>query len=184
MSSSTLTTTQPGDAPTEDPHSVRPARELRRTLRVLKHDDTFAVLDEYGDAAGSPTNSEGLYHAGTRMMSLCRLLVGGERPLLLGSSLSDDNTVLMVDMANASSGDTPADTLHIARSVFVWAGSLYQRIRLTNYGSTAVSIEVKLELAADFVDVFEVRGETRARRGRREPDRVGDGELVATYVGL
>src|SRR4051812_6732598 len=73
---------------------------LERRPRILKHGDTFAVFDHYGDiieAIGSP---EGLYHNDTRYLSSFDLLIDGYKPLLLSSNLQDDNAALTVDCAN------------------------------------------------------------------------------------
>ncbi len=172
------------DSRAQSPHSVRPARELPRTLRVLKHGDTFAVLDELGDAGATEKSSEGLYHLGTRFLSTCRLFVGGRPPLLLGSALSDDNTLLAVDMANAATEQMPADTVHIARTALVYAGTFYQRITISNYGDAEVTFDVTLELDADFLDIFEVRGSKRGRRGAREPAEVHERSILFRYEGL
>ena len=68
--------------------------------RVLKHGDTFGVFDLHGDI-NAPENAEhGLYHAGTRFLSRFELLLGRRRPLLLSSTISEDNSVLVVDLTN------------------------------------------------------------------------------------
>jgi hypothetical protein len=41
--------------------------------QVLKHGDTFAVFDHYGDITPGGLGEEGLYHEGTRYLS-CLLL--------------------------------------------------------------------------------------------------------------
>src|SRR5512135_1700935 len=72
--------------------------ELR--TRILKHGDTFAVLNHFGDMidGGSP---DGLYHQDTRFLSRLELRLNGDHPLLLSSNPAEDSSVLPVDLANS-----------------------------------------------------------------------------------
>ena len=60
----------------------------------MKHADTFAVFDHNGDALAGPGSPEGIYHRDTRYLSHLYLTVDGHRPLLLSSTIRDDNAVL------------------------------------------------------------------------------------------
>jgi glycogen debranching enzyme len=159
--------------------------------QVLKEGETFAVLDRFGDIAPVGMGSLGLYHEGTRFLSFLSLRVGGERPLLLSSSVKSDNTLLVVDLSNPDIAVPGRDevglcrgTLHIAREFLLWRGVAYQRLRFVNYGSERVSTTVSLMFDADFADLFEVRGTRRPRRGEiLEPVVTSDG-LVLGYLGL
>ncbi len=68
--------------------------------RVLKQGETFAVFDRYGDIQALGLGEQGLYHEGTRFLSRFVLRVGRNRPLLLSSTVRDDNTLLTVDLTN------------------------------------------------------------------------------------
>jgi len=97
---------------------VHPGREsLDDGVRILKHGDTFAVFDRHGDAhAGRSTH--GIYHAGTRHLSQLILEIGGDRPLLLKSTISPDNLLLAIDLTNPDlRGEciADADTVHVFR---------------------------------------------------------------------
>ena len=48
--------------------------------RVLKHNETFAVFDRYGDVQALGLGEQGLYHEGTRFLSRCVLRLGRDRP--------------------------------------------------------------------------------------------------------
>src|SRR5579871_4102711 len=67
-------------------------------IRVLKNDDTFAVFDRFGDIHQVGTGEQGIYYQGTRFLSLLELQVNGQRPLLLNSSVREDNSLLTVDL--------------------------------------------------------------------------------------
>src|SRR3954451_3283004 len=71
-----------------------------RRPRTLKHGDTFAVFDHNGDALAGLGSPEGLFHRDTRHLSHLFLTIGGRRPLLLSSTLRDDNATLTCDLTN------------------------------------------------------------------------------------
>src|SRR2546423_13408627 len=68
--------------------------------RVLKHGDTFAVFDHHGDVVAAEGGEHGLYHHGTRFLSIFEVLLAGRRPLLLSSTVSDDNLLFAADLTN------------------------------------------------------------------------------------
>src|SRR5579871_5990761 len=148
----------------EDPYYIvagSPRADERR--RVLKHGDTFGVFDRYGDIRSDELGDEGLYHNGTRFLSLSLLALGKGRPLFLSSTIREDNDLLAVDLTNpdfAPGGEVlvPRGTLHIARSRLLWDGTCYERLVVKNYGLAPIEVSIGLRFAADFVDLFEVRG--------------------------
>src|SRR5262245_39018262 len=68
--------------------------------RVLKHGDTFGVFDQRGDIVPAETSEQGLYHDGTRFLSRLELVLERRRPLLLSSTITDDNAAFTIDMTN------------------------------------------------------------------------------------
>ena len=66
--------------------------------RVLLHGDTFAVFDRYGDIHPVGFGQQGLFHKDTRYLSDLCLLINGHRPLLLSSTLQDNNALLTADL--------------------------------------------------------------------------------------
>ena len=62
------------------------ARADERT-RVLKHGETFAVFDRFGDLPASNAGDYGLYHGGTRYLSRSELRIEGQHSLLLSSTI-------------------------------------------------------------------------------------------------
>jgi glycogen debranching enzyme len=157
--------------------------------RVMKHGETFAIFDQFGDIVPFGLGEQGLYHGGTRYLSRLELRLNGERPLLLSSGVREDNLLFVIDLTNP---DIPLDAnqvfrrdiLHLFRSVFLWEGACYQRLRLTNHGLDPVTLSLTQRFGADFADIFEVRGTTRPRRGRMLPARSRDATLVLGYEGL
>src|SRR5438034_3361973 len=67
--------------------------------RILKHGDTFAVLNHFGDVAGDRGSPDGLYHYDTRHLSQLELYLNDDRPLLLRANPGEDNALLTLDLA-------------------------------------------------------------------------------------
>jgi len=158
-------------------------------VRVLKHGETFAVFDRYGDSRPVGLGEEGIYHEGTRFLSRLELRLGNTRPLLLSSTVRDDNTLLAVDLTNPDirAGDqvtVPRGTLHLFRSKFLWQAVCYERLIIMNHGLTPVKVTLSLSFAADFDDIFEVRGIKRAKKGRYLPEHVHKNAVMLAYEGL
>jgi glycogen debranching enzyme len=161
------------------------------TTRVLKHDDTFGVFDQYGDVDSRERPDEGVYYQGTRFLSCLRLKLLRSRPLLLSSTIRRDNVLLGADLTNpdiCSEGKVilPRGTLHVYRTQFLWRDRLYLSLRVRNYALTPVQISFGLEFTADYADIFEVRGQKREHRGVLHEPRIEapDGKIVLTYQGL
>lgn len=176
--------------PAPNPFYIQAPLPLADELtRVLKHGDTFAVFDHYGDVKPTDFGEEGLYHNGTRFLSCLLLLLDKNRPLFLSSAVKEDNDLLTVDLTNPDllEGDhiaVPHGTVHIFRSKFLWGAACYEHVRLRNFGMTAVQVSFSLHFRADFADIFEVRGTHRGRHGRHLGATVSKSEVVLAYEGL
>src|SRR5215813_10150348 len=68
--------------------------------QVLKHGETFAVFDHYGDIKPGGLGEEGLYHEGTRYLCCLLLQMEGGRPFFLSSTVRDENDQLAVALTN------------------------------------------------------------------------------------
>jgi glycogen debranching enzyme len=157
--------------------------------QVLKQGETFAVFDRYGDMQALGLGEQGLYHEGTRFLSRFVLRLGSGRPLLLSSTVREDNALLTVDLTNpdfAIDGQVavPRGTLHIFRNKFLWQGTYYERLQIYNYGLMPVDFPLYLQCDGDFVDIFEVRGLRREHRGRKLEAVVKHDGIVLGYAGL
>ena len=166
--------------------AVGPASRPRRTL---KHDDSFVVVDSHGDIGASAGGSDGLFHCDTRFVSHFELLVNGMQPLLLGFNTRDDNASLTIDLTNPDLYAEQRlvlskDAVHIVRTIFVFRGTVYQRIALQNYTDRPIDLTLSLVFDSDFADVFEVRGVRRPRRGRIERLVASRSHALLTYQGL
>ncbi|KPH06188.1 amylo-alpha-1,6-glucosidase (plasmid) [Rhizobium acidisoli] len=161
-----------------------------RRPRTLKHGDTFAVFDHNGDALSGPGSPEGLFHRDTRYLSHLYLTITGQRPMLLSSTLRDDNATLTCDLTNPDQFDDKGrlvlghDTIHLRRSRFLWNACCYERLAVRNYDERRQHVRIQIAFDADFADLFEVRGTARARRGRHLPAVIEQDSILLSYIGL
>jgi glycogen debranching enzyme len=157
--------------------------------RILKHNDTFAMFDHHGDIVNAADNPAGLFHDDTRHLSGFYILIDGHRPLLLSSTVHDDNAVLTADLANPDiyNGDElvlSRETLHLIRTKFLWKESCHERISVQNFDQKAHQSRMVVRFDADFADLFEARGIKRDRRGVRTVTKQDDETILFRYVGL
>jgi glycogen debranching enzyme len=157
--------------------------------RVLKRGEAFAILDDFGNAQATRPAAQGLFLDDTRYLSRLALTINGVRPLLLSSFVTEDNSALSVDLTNPDLANPDGSLLakysiHILSTTEVGSDVLFQNLSLCNYGRDAATFQLDVEFAADFVDIFEVRGTPRAGRGKMLPEeQVVDGVVLA-YQGL
>ncbi len=153
---------------------------------VLKNGDMFMVGDAVGNVTGA---SEGLFFNDTRMLSHFRLCVGGRALSLLGAAVGQDNVTFHSNLTNKplppiGGTPTPEGIIHVERARILWQERLYERLRITNYGRKATQMMLRLDLAADFRDMFEVRGIARKARGTMQDPLITDHSVEFRYLGL
>jgi glycogen debranching enzyme len=174
-----------GESPFYIPATGRSAR-LRRTL---KHGDCFAVLDSYGDIGTSQGGPDGLFFCDTRHLSRLELVLNGTLPLLLGSTVRDDNLSMSADLTNPDiyfDGRVvlAKDTIHIVRTVALWEGVAHVRLALRNHGEFPARLGIAFTFDADFADLFEVRGSRRERHGPIQAEVMSAQDVRIACAGL
>ena len=152
---------------------------------ALKDGDTFLVCTDTGDLLDE---ADGMYRDGTRVLSRWFLCLGEGALSLLSAAASQDNVYFVAHLTNQRTamleGGPPFSGIHIERTRFLWRGRLHERIACTNYAQAEVVLPLRMEFAADFRDMFEIRGATRARRGHECEPEVSDTQVSLRYEGL
>ncbi len=169
-------------------HILAASDPVDERTRVLKHGDTFAVFDRYGDIKPGALSEAGLYHGGTRFLSCLLLELERQRPFFLSSTVREENDQLAVALTNPDllrDGELwlPLGALHLALKKFLWRGVCYQQLRVKNHALSAVRTTLAVSFAADFADIFEVRGMKRQARGQDLPPQVGSDRVSVGYRG-
>jgi glycogen debranching enzyme len=157
--------------------------------RVLKYGSMFAVFDRLGDISREGLGEQGIFYEGTRYLSEMGLRLWNERPLLLSSTIEPNNFLFTADLTNldvSRGGDVVIHrgTLHMLRSRFLWRATAYEELQFVNYGMAPVDLPVSIVFAADFADIFEVRGTPRERKGMQLHEDAGENFILLAYAGL
>src|SRR5215204_683379 len=146
---------------TETSTLLTPARERACSEVAVLAGDRFIVADDLGDIAARSTH--GFFAADTRFLSMYALLVNGQRLLPLSARSIRRDTARFY-ATNAPSGALDQGGLGLVREQRL-DGSLHDELVLTNHTPEALSVELSITCAADFLDLFEVR----SLDGRRAP---------------
>ena len=160
--------------------------ELLSKVLAIKEGETFLYSDTEGNLDERPGYGLGLYYQDTRFLSRFRMRISGRDPILLSSS-AERAYMSYIDVTNPDLYEeddlaVPQQTLNIRRMRAI-AGRVYERIRIKNYNSFPVALDVDLEFGADFADIFEVRGLARDVSGHYDPPRVEDRAAEFSYLG-
>ena len=157
--------------------------------RVLKYGRLFSVFDHLGDIQTSGLGEQGLYFEGTRHVSELLLRLWNARPLPLSSVIEANNFLFTADLTNLDVSHLnevviPRGTLHLKRSTFLWHDVCYKEFTIVNYGLSPLLLPFSVTFAADFADIFEVRGMKRQKKGQRLEDQVEKNLVLLSYEGL
>jgi glycogen debranching enzyme len=169
---------------------VPPSASIQERLpRALKSGDAFALLDTHGDAMGAMHGPEGVYYRDTRHLSYWRLTMCGTYPMLLGSSIDERVDALIVDLTNSDIVEDdavviPNDSIHINRATFLFDSCMHERIAVRNFDEHPHRLSLELTLGCDFQDMFEIRGDRRARRGEKLSAICTADSITQRYRGL
>jgi glycogen debranching enzyme len=154
---------------------------------VLSRGNLFCVTNHRGDIAPAGARDLGLFHDDTRHLSYLELFIAGGPPLTLsadthGASSAQIDLTLTDSQFGGFLRD-PQNFLHIRRKQLL-DGEFVEQIMLTNHLRRAIDLWLELRMAADFADVFEVRGARRKRRGGLKPPQHAGDQLIFQYLGL
>jgi glycogen debranching enzyme len=157
---------------------------------TLNYGDTFGIFDRWGDIKQFGTCVQGIYHQGTRFISDMELEINHYRPMLLSSTIKNENEMMSVDLTNPDINEDsnvviPKGTLHISRSKFLQDGACHELIIVYNFGSDSHELNLEVTFDCDFRDIFEVRGMDRKQRGILQPPFASaNNHIVVSYTGL
>ncbi|MEH2123513.1 amylo-alpha-1,6-glucosidase [Nostoc sp.] len=143
--------------------------ERSQPTLTVKDDDLFFVTDTIGNISGCSLNdgnpSMGLFCCDTRFLNRLELQIEGRSPVLLSSTAEKGFSLSVLCTTPRIDDRLKAETIGIRREI-VLNGALFEEIEVSNYSTTTVNFELSISFDADFVDLFEVRGYDREKRGR------------------
>jgi glycogen debranching enzyme len=150
---------------------------------------TFFAATLRGDLMPPGAPQVGLFCDDTRFLSRLELRVNGQEPVVLSSTTmgSDMVRVELTVRGGPMAGDNldlPVNTVYIHREQLLDRDRLYDILDIRNFHDTEVALNIELFFAADFMDIFQVRGLLRGKSGRYFSPQVHDSTVRFFYEGL
>ncbi|MCM0677709.1 amylo-alpha-1,6-glucosidase [Micromonospora phytophila] len=143
------------------------------TVRILDG-NTFVVSEDTGDIEATPSEPTGLFSLDTRFLSTWVLTVNGDRlnPLSYDDLQYYEARFFLVPGLATHYIDAKLSIIR-ERSV---GGSFREQITILNHDEKPVDLEIRMEAASDFADLFQVKDEILNKKGEIytevEPDRL------------
>ncbi|HSP55404.1 MAG TPA: glycogen debranching N-terminal domain-containing protein [Dehalococcoidia bacterium] len=135
-------------------------QDIRDAL-VIRERDLFLLTDTSGRIPSGNTNGYGLYYHDTRYLSTYDLSFSNGRLMVLLATaelgFSSEHVLTNFRMEDLQGRSLPDGSVEIHRTR-VLEDVLEETIQVTNYNSFDIAIKLVLNVAADFADVFVVRG--------------------------
>ena len=139
--------------------------------------NTFVVSDDKGDIEASRTDPTGLFSFDTRFLSRWVLTVNGQR--LTALSTDDLQYFQTRFFLVPGSGTVYVDAkLSVIRQREV-ADGFHEELRVLNHENDPVDLDIRIEAASDFADLFEVKDALK-KKGQYGNEVAGD-SLVLRY---
>lgn len=174
-----------GDGLDHTDEPVREPTDIRHVL-TIKHDGLFMLSDRFGDVVPDDGAALGMYFRDTRFLSRWELRIDDRRPLFLHAE-ADRNYSMLVETTLPNEHITPdgkrkVENLQVSRHRWL-EGGMSEQVRLNNFGMEPRRVRVELRFAADFLDLFEVRGVIRDKRGTMEEPAIDSTSVTLAYRG-
>ncbi|HEY83124.1 MAG TPA: amylo-alpha-1,6-glucosidase [Dehalococcoidia bacterium] len=154
---------------------------------VIKEGNLFLLTDAQGNLPPKSRAGYGFYKGDTRYLSVYDLSFDGVRPAVLLSTAelgySSEHHLTNHAMATLEQKVIPKESLEVRRQRLI-NKCLHETIQVTNFNISQVRVSLRFSFAADFLDIFEVRGERKRPRGRLLRPQVEKDKVIFRYQGL
>ena len=158
-----------------------------RDVLIIREGATTLVTDSVGNVPAGNPSGLGLYHADTRHLSTYNLSLNHIAPVVLLSTaeLGYEMEQVMTNPQLASGdGRRIGKSSTEIRRQRVMSDVVEEHLRITNFNPFPIALDVLYEFAADFADIFDVRGyERHSPRHPAEPE-VGEQSITYSYSGV
>lgn len=152
---------------------------------TLKFDELFLVGQSFTDATHE--SGAGLYLRDTRHLSQLRITINGQPldRLALQPTSSSSAIIISANAGESRHGEEgfPARTVGVEQHIEL-ISDLHNRIAVQSYNEGVRKATIALEAAADFRDLFDIRGFAAWERGASLPVDVNDYEFTLGYKGV
>ncbi|MDT0529901.1 glycogen debranching N-terminal domain-containing protein [Micromonospora sp. DSM 115977] len=155
----------------------------QNTVRILDG-STFVVSEDTGDIEATPSEPTGFFSLDTRYLSTWVLTVNGDRltPLSYDDLQYYEARFFLVPGMATHYIDAK---LSIIRERAV-GGSFRETLTILNHDEKPIDLEIRMEAASDFADLFQVKDEILNKKGEIytevEPDRLRLGYRRGNFI--
>jgi len=168
--------------PEAEPMAIQ---DIRDAL-VIRERDLFLLTDMAGQVPRGNTNGYGLYYEDTRYLSGYEFSFSLAKPMVLLSTAelgySSEHVLTNPTLTDLEGRRVPSGTIEVRR-LRVLEDVLEETLLVTNYNSHPVVLDLVFRFAADFADIFEVRGYEPEFRGELDPPLWRHAALAMGYKG-
>ncbi|MEO6119548.1 MAG: glycogen debranching N-terminal domain-containing protein, partial [Terriglobales bacterium] len=149
---------------------------------------TFLSTSVAGDIAPFGAPDIGFFHDDTRFLSGLELKLEGHRAVVLSSN-TEKSFVSQIELTTGNitlreTFDLPENSIHLRREQLLSHNVFFDYLTFENFNQVDVEFTAELRYAADFMDVFQVRGTKRGHTGQYYRPYWKDGSLSFVYKGL
>ena len=160
--------------------------DIRGAL-VIREDGMFLLMDTSGAVPAGNSSGYGLYYQDTRFLSQYEFSFSRTAPVML-LSLAErgylaEQVLTNPTMESVDGVALTRETIEVRR-VRVVRDVLEETLTVTNFNARTVTLDFVYRFAADFADIFEVRGHERAAHGRHHRPRIEQGTIIFSYTGV
>jgi glycogen debranching enzyme len=156
---------------------------------VIKDGEPFFLCPPDGQIPMDGKHGYGLYQHDTRFLSGYEVLIHDVVPDALAATAAAGTTALL-ELTNPTIHLANGRTIGKARLAVRWSrgldgatGELRDTIEVRNHDPDAVTLSIRVALAAGFQDIFEIRGLLRPSRGTEHPAAWRGDALRFAYDG-
>ncbi len=151
--------------------------------RIVKRGPVVVATHEDGSMDPGSSASQGLFLADTRYLSNFQLFIGGEPPVLMGSS---EEILFQASYlhTNPALETIPARAIGCLQRNTIGEAAIQVEITLVNWSLQPVEFLFEIAVGSDFFDSFEARGVKRLKRGETLPVQHSPDHLELQYIGL
>ena len=159
-------------------------QDIRDAL-VIRERDLFLLTDKAGEVPAGNINGYGLYFADTRYLSTFEFSLAEKKSMGLLSTAelgySSEHVLTNYAMTDLDGRKVPRATVQVHRTRVV-EDALEETLRLDNFNNFPVHLDLRFRFAADFEDIFIVRGFAPERGGEAAGPAIWDGDSLIKFA--
>lgn len=158
-----------------------------RDALIIRENGVFLLMDKTGNVPKQNESGFGLYRDDTRFLSRYEFSFSSTAPIMLLSTaalgFASEQVSTNPSMTSLDGTKLRRESIEVRRQRNIGTG-VEEHLRVTSFDTGPITLECRYSFAADFADIFEIRGLPTRQRGRMEPPERGARSLTFGYVAL